>query len=180
MDANENTNSFFRFEDAFLVLVWAVAVSFLFSSQGFAAQCSVGADPVYSAQASGPEIDRVRLEYTGLAGRSAAQPADLKLTLYRGKDCVAQCRSTQPLKANELDVIDFRCSAPSLSALGTLATLRIGEGRLQLGSFVQGYQTFALERSDSRMPELARTLRAEAGVKSAAAAPIRTGLRENP
>jgi hypothetical protein len=176
MDAQlENTSPFFRSEDAFLIMIWGIAASFIFASPGFAAQCPELAEPVYTAKAASVEIDRVRVEYTGRAGRQAGEPADLRLALFRGKECVAQCRSTQPLKAEALDIVDFRCSSTTLTALETLATLRLSENRLLLGNFLSGYRSFNLEQPESRFRELARTLRAETRIATAE----KISIREN-
>lgn len=176
----------FKGEDVFLAAMASLAASFLFASPGFAAQCLMQADAVYTAQASGPEVDRLRVEYTGRERRNGKEPADLQLTLYRGKECVAQCRSTQRLSADALDIIDFRCSSTTLSALGSLATLRITENVLQLGSFLQGYRNFRLERAENRVAQLGQTLQqekkaiAEEAITTSSAAPERrTSLRDN-
>lgn len=191
MEAHNRSGHFFKGlslkgEDVFLAAMASLAASFLFASPGFAASCIPQADAIFTAKASGPEVDRLRVEYTGRERRNGKEPADLQLTLFRGKDCVAQCRSTQPLNADALETIDFRCSSTALSALGSLATLRINERSLQLGSFLQGYRSYRLEAFESRLGVLSQTLRIEEKrepivdtFKTVAAGQQRTSPREN-
>ncbi len=179
MEARSNIHS----ADIFLAMIAALAASFLGSSPGLAAQCPEQTDAVFSARASGPEIDRLRVEYSGQKNRNGKEPADLSLTLYRGKECVAQCRSTQPLVAESLDIVDFRCSSTTLSVLGSLATLRISDASLQVGSFLQGYRNYRLEQPESRMNVLSQNLRTEQKLGDTAiqvaAGPQRSSLRDN-
>ena len=168
MEAQSNSSHFFKADDIFLAVITAIAASFLFEGSGFAAQCpNQAAEPVFTALASGPEIDHVRVEYVGQEKRNGKEPADLRLTLFRGKECVAQCRSTQPVGSVPLEMVDFRCTSTTLSVLESLATLRISENTLQLGSFLQGYRSYALSQPESRMKELAQSVRAEARIASA-------------